>query len=268
MAEQVLEIHPFNLPLWLGGLAWMLLGRDGRRFRALGIGYLVCLLILTAQRSKPYYLGPAYPMVLAAGAVATERLLEVRGWPWGRPIVLALLALGGILTAPLAVPVLPVEGLIAYQRALGLAPRPAENSALGPLPQYFADRFGWQEMTAAVAQVYLSLPAAERREVVIIADNYGEAGALRYYGRRLGLPAAVSPHNNFYFWGPGREQASLAIVVGVSTERLRGLCEELEVVGRVESPYAMPLETRNPIHLCRGLKVPLAEAWRRARHFI
>lgn len=191
-------------------------------------------------RGKPYYLGPAYPMLLAAGAVAAQHLLQARGRAWSRPALLSLLVIGGMITAPLAIPVLPVETLTAYQHALRIGPQAAENNPLGPLPQHFADRFGWQEMTAVVAQAYRSLPKAERNEALIVTDSYGEAGALRYYGRRYGLPPAVSQHNNFYFWGPGRDQASVAIVVGVPTERLQQMFERVEVVGVVQSPYAMP----------------------------
>ena len=32
--------HPLALPLWLGGLGWLLFGREGRRWRVLGIAFL------------------------------------------------------------------------------------------------------------------------------------------------------------------------------------------------------------------------------------
>ena len=54
-------------------------------------------------------------------------------------IAVVLLA-AGVLVAPFAVPVLNVDTFIAYQRALGQAPRTDENQRLGPLPQFFADR--------------------------------------------------------------------------------------------------------------------------------
>ena len=71
-------------------------------------------------------------------------------------------------------------------------------------------------MTAAVAEVYRALPEHERPGVAIVTSNYGEAGALRYFGRALGLPPAVSQHNNFYLWGPGAWDGRVAIIVGMS----------------------------------------------------
>jgi hypothetical protein len=268
LLAQIPEIHPFNLPLWALGLGWLLLGREGRRFRALGIIYLAALAVMAFQKSKPYYLGPAYTMLLAAGAVALERFLLARPWGWARPLAFAVLLLGGALSAPFVVPILPVERFVAYQQALGQTPRSAENSSLGPLPQHFADRFGWRELSATVAQAYEGLPAEERGRVLIVTSNYGEAGALNYYGRAYGLPTAVSQHNNFYLWGPGRSDAALVIVVGMETEDLREVFERVEVAGRPQSAWAMPYEMRNPVHVCRGLKLPLDRAWRDGKHYI
>jgi hypothetical protein len=264
LAAQVLEIHPLNAPLWVAGLAWLLFSGRGRAFRALGIVYVVAFAIIVAQHGKPYYLGPAYPPLLAAGAIVVEGLQ----WRRLRPAVVAALLLGGAALAPFAIPLLPVERFVAYQEALGLSPPQAERHAQGPLPQFFADRFGWVEMTEAVDRVYRSLPPDEQARVVIVASNYGEAGALRYHGRRFGLPPAVSPHNSFYFWGPGRDSVDVAIVVGMSPESLREAWAQVEEASRFSSPWAMPYEQRWPILVCRGLKAPLREAWAAARRFI
>jgi len=264
LLSQVGELHPLNAPVWIAGLAWLLLSRRGRPYRALGIIWVVAFAIMAVQHAKPYYLGPAYPPLLAAGAV----VLEGVRWRWVRPAVaVALLATGAAL-APLAIPVLPVESFVAYQKALGVAPSPSEKHELGPLPQFFADRFGWTEMTAAVASVYESLSPEEKARAVIVTSNYGEAGALRYYGRAYALPPAVSQHNSFWFWGPGRTDVDVAIVVGMSPDSLRDAWTSVEEAARVASPYAMPYEQRWPVLVCRGLKLPVEEAWRKGRHFI
>lgn len=268
LLAQLDEIHPFNLPVWLAGLGFLLFGREGRRFRVLGIVYLAALVAMAAQKSKPYYLGPAYPMLLAAGAVAIEGWTGARPWLRWRPALPAVLVAGGMLVAPLVVPLLPVEALIAYQRALGVRNTPAERHEMGPLMQHFADRFGWEEMARTVASVYEALAPEERRAASIVTANYGEAGALRYYGRRLGLPPAVSQHNSFYLWGPGPGSGEVVIAVGIPAEDLREAFLSVTVGPRVESPYAMPYETRHPVLVCRGLKPPLEEAWRRGKHYI
>jgi hypothetical protein len=268
LGAQLPEIHPLNAPLWIAGLLFLALHREGRRFRPLAIVYVTALVLMLVQKSKAYYLGPAYPMLLAAGAVWAEGWLGRSVSPWPRRAVVAALALGGAVTAPFVVPVLPVETFVAYQRALGQAPRAAENQELGPLAQQYADRFGWREMAEAVASVLRTLPEAERGSALIATSNYGEAGAINYYGRGLGLPPAVSQHNNFYLWGPGRTDAEVVIAVGMSSEGLEEAFESVVPAARIVAPYAMPYETEHPIHVCRRLRMPLAEAWKRGKHFI
>ena len=261
---QLPELHPLNAVLWAAGLAWLLFASRARPYRALGIVYLVAFAILALQHSKPYYLGPAYPPLLAAGAVVVEGLR----WRFLRPVVVSVWLLAGVVVAPFAIPLLPVETFIAYQKALGQTPQQQERSALGPLPQFFADRFGWEQLTDEVAKAYRSLSPDEQARAIVVTRNYGEAGALRYLGRRLGLPPAVSQHNAFYSWGPGRDDVDVAIVVGMDPASLRDSWTSVEVAGRFQSPYAMPYEQRWPVLVCRGLRLPLKEAWRRGRHFI
>lgn len=268
LTEQVQQMLPFSAPLWLGGLWALFFHRGLRRFRALGIVFLVALLLMLAQKAKPYYLAASYTALLAAGAVWFEGVTAARGLAWARALAMVVLVLGGAVALPLVVPVLPVETFIAYQRALGRAPGTDENKAVGPLPQFFADRFGWEEMTAAVADAYRALAPEERARVLIVASNYGEAGAINYYGRRYGLPSAYSQHNNFFFWGPPGDHADVVILVGRNPADLEGKFERIVEAGRIQAPYAMPYETRWPILVCYGLKPPLQDAWRQGRHFI
>ena len=267
-AAEARDAHPLNGLLALLGCAWLLFGSAGRRFRALAIVFVTTFVVLAVQHSKPYYLGPALSILLAAGAIVMERVTEAQARRWVRVAVLLVMVKGGALTTPLAIPVLPVESLIAYQRALGIRPTASENNRLGPLDQHFADRFGWRELAIEVARIYAALPTEERDRARIVTKNYGEAGAIDYYGRSYGLPAAVSPHNNYYLWGPGPDSPSVFIMVGWSAKDLATAFSQVEVAGRIESPYAMPFETRWPIHVCRGAKLPLDEAWRRGKLFI
>jgi hypothetical protein len=268
LMEQVQQMLPFSAPLWLAGLGGLFFHRDLKRYRALGIVYVVALSLMIVQKAKPYYLAPSYAMLLAAGAVLVERASAARGWGWLRGLVVVVLVLGGAVAVPLVVPVMPVETFIAYQKALGRTPSNEENQALGPLPQFFADRFGWEEMTAAVAGVYRALPPEERAKAVIVTQNYGEAGAINYLGRKYGLPPAFSQHNSFFYWGPKGDRADVVISVGSDPRDLGEVFERVVVAARMQSPYAMPYEMRQPIVVCYGLKPPLQDAWRHGRHFI
>jgi len=104
----------------------------------------------------------------------------------------------------MAVPLLPVETFIRYAARLGIENLKEERHVMGRLPQFYADMFGWRNMAVQVAAVYHGLPPEDQAHAVIFAYNYGDAGAIDYYGPGLGLPNAISGHNNYYLWVPAQ----------------------------------------------------------------
>jgi 4-amino-4-deoxy-L-arabinose transferase-like glycosyltransferase len=199
--DMILQENPASLPLWLGGL-WFFLRPQGKVFRFLGVMYAAVLAILLVnQHSKAEYLAPAFPLLFAGGAVWAEGLRWLSSRV-ARSAVFAIIGLSGVMLAPLAAPALPVEAYIRYADALGMKPHTAENKQLAELPQFYADMFGWEELTATVLTVFKNLSPEEQHACIIYGQNYGEAGAVSFLGREFGLPAAVSGHNSYYHWGP------------------------------------------------------------------
>lgn len=258
MVQQAMFLNPIALPLWLGGLVWFLVDREGRRYRILGIMYVAVIVEMFLLDGRVYYPAPAYPMLLAGGGVALERWLA--RWRFVRPAYAGLLALSGAVLAPLFVPVLPPETLIRYQKALGMAPPAIENHKLGPLPQLMADRFGWPEMAAEVARIYRSLPARDRAKTTILGQNYGQAGAIDLFGPALGLPKAISGHLTYFYWGPRQYTGDVVIVLDEDRETLEKRFRSVEYGGRVEHRYSMPYQHFD-VWVCRGMHRPLAEVW-------
>ncbi|HVP39882.1 MAG TPA: glycosyltransferase family 39 protein [Candidatus Saccharimonadales bacterium] len=268
---QVLLMQPLTFPVWLAGLGSLLLGFGSRRHRALGLAYLAVFLLLMLTKSKVYYLSPAYPFLLAAGAGALERFSDARGRGWLRPTAAAACLVGGAVLAPLALPLLPPARLEAYMHALRLTPPPEERHRAPRLTQTFADMFGWEEMVAKVARVYHALPPAERARCVLFASNYGEAGAIDYYGPRYGLPPAVSGHNNYFLWGPGDMsggRGDVVITVGETREDVGHSYREVTEADRTDNEWCMPFENDVPILVGRGPKNRLSEIWWRCKDYI
>jgi hypothetical protein len=267
LSQCILLVHPFTLPIWLAGLAYLFVSPQGRKFQILGWIYLGVLGILLCTHSKPYYFAPAFFLLLPMGGVAVEGFLARHNWNWPRPAFLSVLILGGALLAPIVLPVLPVETLIRYQAWIGIRPSSGERGEMSSkLPQFLADRFGWPEMTAQVAGIYSQLLPEERADCVIGASNYGEAGAIDFFGKQYGLPNAISTHNNYWFWGPGDKPGKVLLVVGGSKEDYEGLYEDVRQVATFTHPYASISGT--PIFLCRKPKYTLQEAWPRHHNFI
>jgi hypothetical protein len=172
-----------------------------------------------------------------------------------------------VLTAPLALPILPVQRYIAYAQALGERPSTEEKKEVGALPQFFADMQGWEDMVAVVASAYRSLPAEEQAKVGIFASNYGEAGAIDLLGRRYSLPSVISGHNNYWLWGPRGHSGELMIMLTPSRTRLEERFESVQQMGTIECGHCMPYENHRPVFLCRRARVSLPELWPRLKHY-
>jgi len=268
LVGQVINLNPVNMLLWVPGLLFLLFNRGGRRYRILGIIYITAFAVLLANpHSKAEYLGPAYTMLLAAGGVAVERWASRGRRSWAVASLAGLSILTSLVFLPLAVPILPVETYIKYSTAIGIKPSTAEAKKLSELPQFYADMFGWEELAKDVSAVYTALPDSERASTVILARNYGEAASLEYYAPKYPLPRVISMHNSFWFWGYPQDGIRTLIVLRGTEEDHKKSCDEVVRAAIHTCRYCMPYENDMPIYICRGLRVPLAEIWKREKNF-
>jgi hypothetical protein len=262
--EFLLEAHPFNLPILIAGIVYVFSHPEGKRWRFLGWAFLSIYILFLFQNAKPYYLAPALLFLLAPGSIGLESWFDRRRLGWMKPVVLTLLVLGGALLLPLTLPVLPIEKYLAYQERLGIEPTPAERGHSTEIPQHFADRFGWMELTQRVTEVFENLSPSDRSKSAIFTGNYGEAGALLFHGKSL--PPIYSGHNNFYLWGKGKVSGEVWIVMGVSREGLVEIFANVELAALHTHPYAQ--ESRVSIYVCRGLKAPMEELFEKVKSYI
>ena len=259
--SQILGMFPTAFPVWLAGIWFFLADKNGRRFRFLGIAYLVLLALMIYLKAKDYYLAPVYPMLFAGGAVWLEQLIErislLRVVKYALPILIFIPA---ILVAPTLLPILPIETLVRYEEKMGFKPPKSEVGHTSELQQIFSDQLGWQEMVEKVADVYNHLPPEDRAKAGIYAGNYGQAGAIDFYGAKYGLPKAISPHQSYFLWGPREYTGEVLILLGASKERAEKSCNSVEEKTEVNFAYSESYE-QYKIIICRNTKKPLPEIW-------
>lgn len=267
LGAQLMMLHPISIFLLAPGLVWLLAAKAARGFRWIGIMYIVLLAIMIHLLAKDYYVAPVYPVLFAAGALAWQgAFTQSRKTAWMLPAWCVVLVALGAMALPMAIPVLPPQTWIRYTKAMHMTSGATETAATGPLPQLFADRFGWQQLVEQVAHIYNNLPATERAQTAIFCDNYGEAGAIDVLGRKYGLPHAISGHQNYFFWGPRGYTGQSVVVVGSDGHDLNQLFQCVQVVGKLYNPYSMPFEHK-AIYLCRGLKKPLSVLWPKTKNW-
>ncbi|HXY78361.1 MAG TPA: glycosyltransferase family 39 protein [Candidatus Acidoferrales bacterium] len=269
--QQVMLLNPSNAPIWIIGLVAFFAWPQLRPYRALGWCFLACYVIFFALHGKNYYLSPIYPVFLAAGAVRSESLFdglrtESARQSWRRSIVVALL-ISGAVGLPMSVPVLSPATFVQYMRLNGIPLAKTEHFGnVSPLPQWYSDQFGWKEIADEAVVAWDRTPADERgsdpnKACGIFAQDYGQAGAVDFFDRKLGLPPALSGDRTYWLWGPRGYSGHCMIVLGDRRERLEQLFGEVEFVGvSADNPWA--LEKRIGVFICRKPKFgTLAELW-------
>ena len=261
LTAQMLQMNPVVVPLALAALAFYFLLPQGRPFRALGWASLVILAVMVMQRAKPYYYAPALTMLLPAGSVAIEKLTSRSTVRWLRPAYAVTILVSGLALAPLAKPVLPVETFVEYQTTLGLAPSTDERHEVGRLPQFFADRIGWRDLAETVASVYEGLTPEEQAEACIFGQNYGQAGAIDFFGPALGLPGAISGHNTYWWWGHGDCSGRAVIIIGGELEDHQRTFLDVELAATYTCRDCMPSENNKPIWIGRNAQIGIEDIW-------
>lgn len=268
IAQQIQMEQPILAVFWITGLV-SFLGGSGKRFRVLGVTFLIFFAQLLILHGKDYYVAPIYPMMFAGGAVAVERWLARRSWAGARfwpkaAISTAIIILGGILV-PLFTPMFSPENYLKYQHALHIQLTKTEVATSGALPQFLGDQIGWPSLVRQIADIYNSLPPDERDRTGIWAGNYGEAGAVDLFGPGYGLPRAYSRHQNYWYWGPPPVVYTNLIVVQWSLDDVKDNCTSYQAFDHY-SPFGMA-EENTPIYLCRGAKFDIQKIWWHSHHW-
>ena len=255
--QQLLIVSPTAAPVWIAGALALLFWKPLRPYRVLGWSYVVSYIVIYLQHGKNYYLAPVYPMLFAAGAVALDAWLErSRGtaWMWMKRALAVTIVVNGIYMIPITVPVLSPVGFIAYTKILPFKlPINEHSHARAALPQWYSDQFGWKEIADETALAWNRVPAAERADCGIFAQDYGQAGAIDFFGRREGLPGVMSGDRTYWLWGPHNYSGNCMIVLDDSKEVLERYWTQVEYVG-TSAPNDWALEQQIPVFLCKGKK--------------
>ncbi len=254
-----LEMTLLSFPLWIAGLYFCLRTREGRNFRTLAWMFLVTFGLFLVAKGRGYYLAPAYPMLYAAGGVWGERWLHALRSELAKPVRIAVAAalLLSILGAmAVALPLAPVHS--AWFR---LADR--VNLTL-------RDEIGWQDLVSTFSQVRDSLPAESRAHLGILAENYGEVGAINLYGPSHGLPRAISGVNSSWERGYGDPPPQTLLIVGLPRAFVEANFNSCRLVAQNTNTFGIVNEEtteRRDIFLCGPPKAGWQQFWRTFQYY-
>lgn len=241
-----------NLIVWMFGLVFLLFIKDGKVYRIIGYTYLAVLITFIVLKGKAYYALGIYPVLFAAGGFAIEKYL-IGSWRYLKPGILVLMILILLPLLPYSLPIYSLEKMIEYgelsKKFGGEGALRWEDGHIHSLPQDYADMVGWNELADIVIQTYQSLSDSEQGNCVIYGENYGEAGAIKFHGKKCGLPEPVSFSGSFLFWAPDSFSKKILIYVNDDTNDVNYFFTTVEKVGEITNPYAR--ESGMPVWLCR-----------------
>ncbi|WP_347156992.1 ArnT family glycosyltransferase [Pontibacter chitinilyticus] len=263
-----LEIAMGASLLTLPGMLFLLLHPRMQRYRLLGYLTVFVVVALLLLHGKSYYTMGIFPMLIAAGAVCYENLLQRIVFRVALPILVAMLMLPLL---PFGLPVLKPKGLVRYFNTLETKykldlGRRFEDGTVHSLPQDYADMLGWEELASLTNKAYQQVP--DKQRCVIYCENYGQAGAIYIIGNKYGLPQPVSFNESFRYWSPREfkpEVTHLIYINDVLGDDVKQAFGHVQLIGKISNPNAREYGTA--VYLCsyplQNFNVLWKAAWQR-----
>ncbi|MCS5718016.1 glycosyltransferase family 39 protein [Herbiconiux sp. CPCC 205763] len=243
-----LLIGPSLVVFWVVGLIALFRRPGWRTLRFLAVAFLVLLVLVFASGSQFYYPLGLLSVVFAIGCVPIADWARTRG---RRAVAIAAVALNAVVSILISLPVVPLG-------MLGTTPIPAMNQAV-------ADQVGWPRYVEQVERVAAEARATDAGTIVL-ASNYGEAGALDRFGSEA-LPPVYSGHNALADGAPPPPETRTVVVVGGQYGWVRSEFANCEVVDRFDNGVDVDNEEQGePIAVCRDPLRPWSAVWTRLAH--
>ncbi len=267
---QVMGMSPATAPVWFAGFLFLLFSKTTKDFRFLGILFLsLFLFMLLSGTSRSDRLAFAYSAAFAGGAIFFERIILKYNARWAKGALLVFLFSGLALALPIILPYFSYKTVEAHTKFLNYNTE-LERGNKPLLPQLLADRIGWEERFELVYSAYQSLPDEDKKQTIIAAGNYGQAGALELFGKDHNLPPVVCAHNTYYLWSKDRLQGNILLQLGHMND-YDGLKESFNSVaiypGEYKNKYVTGHENNLKVFICRGPKIPYIKMLERSKQY-
>ena len=233
-----------------------------KKFRFILFSFIITIAVFLYFKAKPYYTIGLYPVLLAFGSVYLEQLFQT-GWKrYLRPVAILIPILFYIPVVRASFPIKTPEQL-EKEAITNSKYHNWEDGKKHALQQDFADMLGWKELAGQVDAAYSSIQ--DKRHTLIMADNYGQAGAINYYTKIKGLQAN-SFNADYIYWMKFDEPITTFISIKTTAEPDEELVIEKRVFGKyrlageIKNKYSRELGTK--IYILTEPKVEITQALR------
>jgi hypothetical protein len=253
LLEQIMMFLPVFF-IWMLGLIYVAFLKDGKSYRAFAWIYITVILLLIILRGKHYYTLGLYSTLFVFGGLFIERYLRGKMGFLKYVIIIFILSVS-VVALPMSLPILKPAAFIQFYKSMGMEKfHRWEDGEYYDLPQDYADMIGWEELSRMVGETFQKLTPEQQAKCVIMANNYGEAGSVNFYGAKYNMPPVISYNDSYIFWAPESIDAEYLIKIGDS-DNLEELFNQVDIVGRISTPYARQEGT--PVYYCADPKTDI-----------
>ena len=171
-----------------------------------------------------------------------EKIMAKRIVFW-RYSFFALLIIPAIFAFPAVLPVLPFTATLQYFKLMTRytsinEPLRWEDGKVHQLPQSYADMFGWRELSDKTTAAYLTLDNSQKKDIVVLTDNYAVAAAINYFGTKSSLPV-ISSNNSFILWSPVIPDAeNIIYITRKNPSEMSKFAKKIKLTGTVLNKFA------------------------------
>lgn len=230
-----LILGPPLVPIWIAGLVSLARRPAWRELRFLVVAFPVLLVLVYWMGAQFYYPFGLLAVLFAVGCVPAQSWMA----GWRLKLLTAGVALNALVSLVLGLPLVPAS-------VLGSTPIPGIN-------QVGRDSIGWPTYVREIAGVYQGLSPADRADAVIVASNYGEAGAVDRYGAQYHLPAVYSGQDQLFYQARPPASANVVLFVGGQYRYARDRFGSCAIAARLNNQVGVSNEEQHePVAVCRG----------------
>lgn len=266
---QIFATNPGTLAVWIIGLVFLLMRRQGKPMRHLGWMYIVLLLLMMISgSSRPDRIAGAYIILFAAGGAFIPVLCHRRRFGWIKSAIPSAYVILGLALVPLGLPLLPVDLTATYAARAGVVPQIEQSEGEKPqLPLWLGYRIGWEQFVDDIEAAADEIDPKERGRAFILVPTYGQAGAIELLGRGRHLPPVYATQNSYFHWGIPPDSDDVAIITGFSEENIRRIYADAEVVRVYRCDHCIGWRDNEPIWIARTPKVKMSLIWPLLKHY-
>ncbi len=263
LIEQIM-MNFTSILIWLIGLFVLLFSKPEKKYRVFGYLFLIVVFLLLVTKGKPYYTLGVYPVLFAFGGYYLDKYFAGK-LSVVKYLLVAYSMITSLLFIPLGLPILPPQQMEKYCKffAKHISPAPMRNEQNGyyPLPQDYMDMTGWKEL-AEMASVALSkLDSTQKKDYIIYANDYGQAGAIDFYGKKYHLRSPVSVDDSYIFWAPDSITTTNFIITDGHLGDIPRLFNTFLEIGEIKNPYFR--ENGLKVFLCQNPKPMLNDFFKK-----